>query len=264
MLLGFRWNPHQSDKGVPLGLYLLYLSRGPITPRYSKPMGLQLNEALATPTSSTSCASHKEPWDSQSVEKILSDLIISSATDAVSTEASHLGNVEGKLFTDSPLHDQERYDDKVSFRALYELKRVSSMWNVSIGALVQGHEIPDDYILFRKWLTGHPMRDGQPLPAPPKKRAWDVAEGCWMEPESQQSVELSGSLLRAPCVQGHFILKLNPLKLEKGCRLYRRFGSDRFLTLTIPFLEKFCGCNRLREHIAEWLAGSQHRLLGRI
>ena len=65
-------------------------------------------------------------------------------------------------------------------------------------------------------------------------------------------------------------LKLNPFKVERSCRFYRRFGSDSFLSLTLPAPSRaprhlrLRAKTNLREDIATWLTLYEHRLLGRL
>lgn len=69
---------------------------------------------------------------------------------------------------------------------------------------------------------------------------------------------------------GIFKLRLTPLKAERTCRFHRRFGSDRFLTLTLPapsrpsrHLANTSEPSILRESIAAWLTRHDHYCLGR-
>jgi hypothetical protein len=61
-------------------------------------------------------------------------------------------------------------------------------------------------------------------------------------------------------------LELQPLHLEQGCRLYRRFGADRFIELLLPSPSSWSGGlkrGRDEEDVMRWLTGSSHSLLGR-
>lgn len=84
-------------------------------------------------------------------------------------------------------------------------------------------------------------------------------------------VVLSGALdWCAPNEPGILKMSLTPLQSERTCRFHRRFGSDRFLTLTIPaptvppdHLRSTLQPSVLRETIASWLTRNDHRCLGR-
>ncbi len=63
-------------------------------------------------------------------------------------------------------------------------------------------------------------------------------------------------------------LVLHPLKRERSCRLYRRFGSDRFLQLLFPSVHSW-KVPSLQSHEAEeiavrWLTGARHSMAGRL
>ena len=65
-----------------------------------------------------------------------------------------------------------------------------------------------------------------------------------------------------------FLLDMKPLKFDEGCRLTRRFGSDRFLEVLIPSptasnapsIMKECGGS---EQVIKWLTEGPHSIVGR-
>jgi hypothetical protein len=65
-----------------------------------------------------------------------------------------------------------------------------------------------------------------------------------------------------------FLLRLNPLRLEKGCRLKRRFGPDRFLEILIPSTSTKAFSPVLKdeasvEKLIRWLTRERHSILGK-
>lgn len=99
--------------------------------------------------------------------------------------------------------------------------------------------------------------------------AWDSAKGNFIT-DSNKSVILSGALTWADAPgKGLFELKLKPLQLEKSCRFERRFGGDRFLSLTIPELGRAVpqnlkiGAENTHSAISHWLGRHAHYIAGR-
>lgn len=103
------------------------------------------------------------------------------------------------------------------------------------------------------------------LPEKSCPKAWERAE------QTFEGVAMSGKLSFREQLDGPFFeFKLNPLKLESTYRLSRKFGSDRFLVITIPGL----GSENLpayirsdhasaRDCIIDWLLDAEHHFLGR-
>lgn len=98
-------------------------------------------------------------------------------------------------------------------------------------------------------------------------KAWSHAITSFQD-EHTRSVILSGSL---EWVNTSEILRfrLNPLRLERSCRLHRRFGADRFLVVTLPSLMKrlppYLQSHQSHLHLSvtNWLSTSTHWILDR-
>lgn len=59
-------------------------------------------------------------------------------------------------------------------------------------------------------------------------------------------------------------LELEPLKCEQSSRLFRRFGSDRFLEVRIPSLESWHTDEPdIQETVAQWLTAERHAFMNR-
>lgn len=91
-------------------------------------------------------------------------------------------------------------------------------------------------------------------------RAWNSAIGSFQDRDNH-SVIFSGKL---EWCEGPEILqfRLKPLKLEKSCRLHRRFGADRFLVVTLPPFRKD-DRESLHSSITAWLSTTTHWILDR-
>jgi hypothetical protein len=105
----------------------------------------------------------------------------------------------------------------------------------------------------------------------PSAAAWEIASGNFTTPSDDKSVSLTGSLDWCEASQkGIFSVKMNPLRVEKSSRFDRRFGGDRFLSFTMPYLS---GCdvpqhlrpraNGLRSAVSRWLGSETQFIAGR-
>lgn len=83
------------------------------------------------------------------------------------------------------------------------------------------------------------------------------------------AVILSASIDFNPAKDGPlFLVRLSPLRLEKGCRLNRRFGSDRFFEVLMPSTNSRTVTDVLKDDISvrkliHWLTRERHTLFGR-
>ena len=187
--------------------------------------------------------------------------------------------IVNELLRNGPFSIERSFPPSISLRYRYELERVARAWDVPFERMLVGSNIPfKTYDDFWKWIAGHNQRNGKLLPERSSRRAWDAATGNfqtdkhsevvvfsgdldWCETESEQQQQPGNGILK---------LKLNPLKTEKTCRFHRRFGSDRFLSLTLPaptrpprHLRLPSQPTLLRESLASWLTQHVHRCIGR-
>lgn len=103
--------------------------------------------------------------------------------------------------------------------------------------------------------------------------AWDVAQGEFKTTSNEKSVILSAALEWADANQpGIFVCKLNPLRLEKSCRFERRFGADRLMYLTLPFVTSdipkdsrnlSVKVDDVHAVVSRWLGSTTHFIAGR-
>ncbi|KAL4917963.1 RNA dependent RNA polymerase-domain-containing protein [Aspergillus aurantiobrunneus] len=142
----------------------------------------------------------------------------------------------------------------------YELERIGRAWNVPLNRMLVGDSISPSYDEFWKWIEQHSQRDGKPIPEKPTRNAWDAAAcGTFKTDGHSEAVVLTGDL--------DWCTKSEP---GRSCRFHRRFGSERFLSLTLPAPTRPPSHLRLpsqpallRESIALWLTQSPHGCLGR-
>ncbi|KAE8359838.1 RNA dependent RNA polymerase-domain-containing protein [Aspergillus caelatus] len=185
-------------------------------------------------------------------------------------------SVEQRLIDDllhcGPFAQAYSFPGSLPLRYRYELERIGRAWNIPFDRMLAGNSIPfktrDD---FWEWIKDHNQRNGKPLPEKPTTNAWDFAIGSFETDKHSEVVVLTGDL--EWCSEhepGIFKLNLKPLKTERTCRFHRRFGSDRFLSLTMPAPSRPprhfplpSDPSLLRESIALWLTQNVHRCLGR-
>lgn len=123
---------------------------------------------------------------------------------------------------------------------------------------------------LRETISKHPLFQGKSLPPPSESAAWETALGKFQT--KAKTIALSAELFYNQDTTGPlYNLRLNPLKLDLGHRLARRFGADRFLEITFPppsastdGKPKIIDDDKdSLKKIVEWLITSRHYFLGR-
>lgn len=198
------------------------------------------------------------------------------STDILSESSSAHYSIEAEIVSEllknGPFSIERSFPRSIPLRYRYELERIGRVWNVSFDQMLVGNNISfKTYDDFWKWIAGHNQRNGQVLPERSSRRAWDAATGDFRTDKHSEVVVFSGDLDWCESDQpGILKLKLNPLKTEKTCRFHRRFGSDRFLSLTMPAPTRPPRHLRLTQHptllhksLASWLTQNVHRCMGR-
>lgn len=181
-------------------------------------------------------------------------------------------NLVTLLLRDGPFSIDQPFSERIPLRCRYELERIGRAWNVPLDQILKSSEIYSDHDRFWAWVQGHSQRGDRLVPEKSPRRAWDAAVGDFKTGRHSEFVAMIGDLdWCAKNEPGIFKLRLNPLRLERTCRFHRRFGSDRFLTLTIPAPARPPDHLRfddqapvLRESIAAWLTRNDHYCLGRV
>ncbi|KAJ5795017.1 RNA-directed RNA polymerase [Penicillium paradoxum] len=192
--------------------------------------------------------------------------------DAAETEFSLKQEFVGELLSYGPFSAEESFSAKIPLRFRYELERIARSWGMPFKEILVGDRLPfNTQDGFWSWVSTLAQRYDRPMPEKSPRRAWDAAVGDFKAGRHSETIILSGDLdWCEESESGIFKMKLNPLKPERTCRFHRRFGSDRFLTLTIPAPDRPPSHQKqpsypsaLRESIASWLAQNSHRCLGR-
>jgi hypothetical protein len=117
-------------------------------------------------------------------------------------------------------------------------------------------------------LRSHPLLNGSLLPEKSDAQAWqDSIHGDFRSGSTAgifvAEIDVSRSTTGGPTMK----LVLHRLKRDKSCRLYRRFGSDRFLQLLFPSAHSW-NFPSLQKQDADkiflrWLTGALHVVAGR-
>ncbi|KAM4057214.1 RNA dependent RNA polymerase domain-containing protein [Hirsutella rhossiliensis] len=110
---------------------------------------------------------------------------------------------------------------------------------------------------------------GKGLPVRSEEQAYTLALDGFQS--DVKAVTLSAELVPRSSDTGSFYeFRLNPLRLELGHRLNRRFGADRFLEIVMPSplssqeeLASYKQNTNCAERIIRWLTASTHYFLGR-
>lgn len=199
---------------------------------------------------------------------------IGPMTETPPEEAPHSieGRIMEQLLHSGPFSLDQPFPKSIPLRYRYELERVGRAWGVPLGCMLVGSSMSfKSYGEFWKWIEGHNQRCGKPLPEKSTSKAWEAVTGSFKTDKHSEVVILSGDLdWCSESEPGILKFKLNPLKTERTCRFRRRFGSDRYLSLTMPaparpprHLRFSSHPTLLRESLALWLTQHVHRCLGR-
>ncbi|KAI1615636.1 RNA-directed RNA polymerase [Exophiala viscosa] len=88
----------------------------------------------------------------------------------------------------------------------------------------------------------------QPLPQKSEIPKWMNDKNEYEDSVSNKAVYLTANLEWAESLSdGLFTMRPNEIRLEKSCRLYRKYGADRFLVVFAPLFSKHSYPKKLRE-----------------
>jgi hypothetical protein len=161
---------------------------------------------------------------------------------------------------------------RCSLRVRYEINRAALEWGVPmIGLATEFPPILGGYGEMWSLLERIAQPQKKSLPERSSGKAWELAG------KQFENVTLTGDLSfnhskenTLPLSRGGPLLsfRLNPLKLERSCRLFRRFGNDRFIVISLPLISKppaHWKVDRagIQESIINWLIKGRHEFLGR-
>lgn len=183
------------------------------------------------------------------------------------------GEIVTELLQSGPFSLDHPFPAPIPLFYRYELERIGRAWDVPLNLMLVGGSMQFNYNEFWGWIECHGQRDGKPIPEKTTRKAWDAAcGGTFKTDKHSEVVVLTGDLdWCSKSEPGVLKLKLKPLKTERSCRFHRRYGSDRFLSLTLPaparppkHLRLPSHPALLRESIALWLTQNPHKCLGRV
>lgn len=192
------------------------------------------------------------------------------------TRADKLAN---ELFECPPFPQHEGLDG-YQYWSRYEIERVLAVCPSLLSRL---DSLPRKHVLssrssqdevwrvFRHIIKDYNDETGSKISLPEKSQAGTFEAGArrkdfFEDDQKQHSVYPSLALTlkekRAPG-ESHFECKSKPMQMDKSCRLHRKFGPDRFITMSVPSLTSSVP-ERLRsdakngalsEAVCRWLSG---------
>ncbi|EEH05485.1 RNA-dependent RNA polymerase [Histoplasma capsulatum G186AR] len=183
-------------------------------------------------------------------------------------------NIIQDLEENGPFSSQNVVKTTVPLRYRYEAQRAANFFKVPAENILQKldrRKLPEYEDFWKSLHDGEQERLEKTAPEP-----WDMAV------DQYKDRKLTGDVMTLSCEltwcsqkePGYFKLTLKPLKLLRGYRFCRRFGSDRFLELTYPILteppahlvRKGNAVEKeiLIDAISRWMATSEHHLVGRV
>lgn len=88
---------------------------------------------------------------------------------------------------------------------------------------------------------------------------------CFEPHFANEAVILTATMHATKSRRGPFMrLELHPLKREQSSRLFRHFGSERYLEVRFPTVDSWlCDAGDVEAMAAQWLTGAPHEFLGR-
>lgn len=113
-------------------------------------------------------------------------------------------------------------------------------------------------------LKSHKSFKGQRLPPKSDPRAWKLALDNDFEYDGEAVILTATMHLSTSKVGPALKPELHPLKREQSSRLFRHFGSDRFLEVRVPAVDSWQSGEKDMETIAaRWLTRAPHRFVER-
>ncbi|EGR45650.1 uncharacterized protein TRIREDRAFT_67742, partial [Trichoderma reesei QM6a] len=154
---------------------------------------------------------------------------------------------------------------------IWEITRAALHCKVSLeqfDLLYEPNDSWHDQTNLREIVSRHPLFHGKSLPPASDSAAWRTAMTDFQT--KVKTATLTAELVYNQDGGPLYSLRLQPLRLELGHRLARRFGADRFLEILIPSPSsssdedpKVLKEAKSLEKIVEWLTKSRHYFLGR-
>ncbi|RVX71301.1 hypothetical protein B0A52_04875 [Exophiala mesophila] len=139
-----------------------------------------------------------------------------------------------------------------NFILAYEIERLALDFNMTPAEFYShfNHD-PSSVTPKNFWLQVREIRSkykDRPLPTRSPLRDWTALDEELEAGRSEHNLAFSGSLeWSSPKDSTIFKLRLNHVQTAQSCRFYRKFGSDRFLVLSVPILSESQGSNKLSD-----------------
>lgn len=114
-------------------------------------------------------------------------------------------------------------------------------------------------------LRSQPAFKGKRFPIKSDPLAWRDGLYNNFESDGGEAVLLTATMHATKSRVGPMLkMELHPLKREQSSRLFRRFGSDRFLEVRVPSVDSWLPDESDADVVvARWLANQYHPLIGR-
>ncbi|KIW18251.1 hypothetical protein PV08_02539 [Exophiala spinifera] len=126
------------------------------------------------------------------------------------------------------------------------------------------------------WEAAREYSKHNQVSTPPRSEipSWMATENKYIDLNSARAIYLTANLAwRKDFPDGVFKLETNEIRLEQSCRLYRKFGADRFLVLTTPEFSQSSypealkardsNADPMRQRITDFLTRKSHFIAGR-
>ncbi|KAL0933776.1 RNA-dependent RNA polymerase [Colletotrichum truncatum] len=158
--------------------------------------------------------------------------------------------------------------DGAPLTVAWEITRIALHCDVDLSKVVMSYDDTwMDYNHLWRSLQAHPSFVGKAFPERPSTAAWTAGLCDFKSPQGQHVI-FSATLHQTNTQNSGpvFSLMMRPIALDQGCRLHRRFGSDRFLDLLIPSpdsWQKPISNPSQSQEIIHWLSCHAHEFVGR-
>lgn len=173
--------------------------------------------------------------------------------------------------------------DQVPFWCCWEIHRIAALLGhtpLDVFTRIYGTPHQKGPHFGEIWTSLERLCALEGLKSMPTKSAiqdWTTLENRYLDQKSNKAIYFKARLdwndhpNDDPTPENLFKLQLNEIQLEQSCRLYRRFGADRFLVLSVPefssppkrFRLQGDRETSLRKEIVDFLAGGPHFIAGR-
>ncbi|KAH0425468.1 RNA-dependent RNA polymerase [Colletotrichum camelliae] len=157
---------------------------------------------------------------------------------------------------------------RAPFAVAWEVTRIALHCGVNLdNSAMSCDRVWDEYDTMCRALRKHSSFGKKGFPERPSPEAW-AAGLRGFKFVQEQHVTFAASLVQTRNIGSGpiFSLVMKPAMLDKGCRLYRHFGPDRFLSLAIPSPSSWTAPINdpdRSEEVIRWLSSCSHHLAGR-